>query len=245
MAGARRRGNLDDPALGRQRHDRAVGRHPAGPHDARRCRASARGRRSGAGTAPAESSFWIPTALLAARRCACAAGRDGSCDGRPQGSRRAGLASVPSRRSIVRRHSLHSSRPSREPGREAARTRAAAQALVDEAGFGGYSRAPSSTWRRHGSPSTRRGTRMPARRLRAPTACGRMLDHGVPWLTIAGRARADARTSRTRRRRRRPHGSRRDRGGARAPPGMGCWSTTRGSCATASRRRPGLREPGR
>ena len=45
------RGNLDDPALGRKRHDRALGRHPASGNDARRCRASGRRRRSGAGSA--------------------------------------------------------------------------------------------------------------------------------------------------------------------------------------------------
>ena len=51
VACARRRSNLGDPALGWQRDDRAAGRRPAGAHDAGRCRAGARGRRCGAGSA--------------------------------------------------------------------------------------------------------------------------------------------------------------------------------------------------
>ena len=42
LARPRRRGDLEDRALGRQRHDRAVGRHTTRAHDAERCRAGTR-----------------------------------------------------------------------------------------------------------------------------------------------------------------------------------------------------------
>ena len=53
LARPRRRRSLEDPALGRERHDRAVGRHAARAHDAERRRAGARGRRCGTGSAAA------------------------------------------------------------------------------------------------------------------------------------------------------------------------------------------------
>ena len=40
------------PLVGRQRHDRALGRHPAREHDVERCRAGARRRRPGADQLP-------------------------------------------------------------------------------------------------------------------------------------------------------------------------------------------------
>ena len=43
-ARSRRRGDLEDPALGWQRRDQAVGRHPEGAHDAERCRTGSRRR---------------------------------------------------------------------------------------------------------------------------------------------------------------------------------------------------------
>ena len=67
-------------------------------------------------------------------------------------------------------------------------------------------RAPHScTLRRHGSHSTRPDTGRRERRWRAPTVCGRMLDHGLPWmavqvgleLTRAHLALADAGAART------------------------------------------------
>ena len=53
VARARRGGDLDDRALGWERHDRALGCHPASAHDAERCRAGARRHRAGAQSAPA------------------------------------------------------------------------------------------------------------------------------------------------------------------------------------------------
>ena len=53
LAHRRRRSVLEDPAFGRERRHRAVGRHAARAHDAERCREGARGRERGTGAASA------------------------------------------------------------------------------------------------------------------------------------------------------------------------------------------------
>jgi LuxR family transcriptional regulator, maltose regulon positive regulatory protein len=85
VARSRRGGNLDDPALGWQHHDRALGRHPAGAHDAERRRAGARRSQPGAESAPAGKRL-DPGCAPHARRCARTARRNRSCEGRPRGS---------------------------------------------------------------------------------------------------------------------------------------------------------------
>ena len=145
VARARRRGDLGDPALGRQRHDRAVGRHPAGAHDARRCRAGARRRRSGAEPAPAGE-------LLAADRAADprrrprAARRNRSCDGRPHGGRRDGAGGRRRRRGLPR-----------------TRTARAPRGQAGSLGRGRATRAGGAGRRRRGGPRRLRVERDRAR----------------------------------------------------------------------------------
>ena len=248
VARSRRRGDLDDPALGWQRHDRAVGRHAAGAHDARRRRAGARRRRSGAGSAPAEQLV-DPRRAPHARRCACAARRDRSCDGGPArasiddgaGGRRRATTSP------WHRHSSRSSRPSRAPGARQRQRARAAQALVEEAGLGDYSsERDRRTWRRRVSHSTRRDTEDARAALARAHRLRPLLDHGLPWLTVQVGLELTRAHLALAERERRPHDSHRDRARARAPPGPGHpWSRMRGSCATASRRPPGRPVPGR
>ncbi len=172
LARPRRRGDLEDPALGRQRHDRAVGRHAARAHDAERCRAGARRRRSGAGSALA-GQFLDPDRTPRPRSCARPARRHRSCSGgafRQPSSE--GWPPAASKRSSWRTRSSRSSRPRREPGvrqgnahgqqKRSSRSRASATTR----------RARSRTSQRRGSRSTRRGRKMPARRWCVPTACG-------------------------------------------------------------------------
>ena len=88
VAGSRRRGDLDRPSGGWQRHDRAVDRSPARAHDAGRCRTCARRRESGARSAPT-GKLVDPRRAPYAGRCARAARRNRSCDGGPGGHRSA------------------------------------------------------------------------------------------------------------------------------------------------------------
>ena len=138
VAGPRRRGDLDDPALGRQRHDRALGRHAAGAHDGERCRASARRRRACARSAPAGQRL-DPDRAPRSRSCARAARRDRSRDGRPHRSRRAGAGRRQRRRGLPGAGTACA--PRRQGGRlgRGGATRRAAQAFVDETGLGDYS----------------------------------------------------------------------------------------------------------
>ena len=153
------------PALGWQRHDRALGRHPAGAHDAGRRRAGARRRRSGAESAPAGERVEPGRAPhREALRTRCSARPIARRTTSRQPSRR-GWRPAPPRRSTSRRHSSRSSRPTQGAWGEAGRRARAAQALVEEAGLGDYSTERARvTWRRRASRSTRQDTTMPARR---------------------------------------------------------------------------------
>ena len=82
LAGPRRRGSLENPTLGRQRHDRAVGRHAARAHDVERCRAGARRRRWGARSALG-GQFLGPYRTPRPRSRARPARRDRSCSSGP------------------------------------------------------------------------------------------------------------------------------------------------------------------
>ena len=94
---------------------------------------------------------------------------------------------------------------------EAGQRARAAQALVDESGLGDYSSsaivhvATARVALHEARQEDARAALTRAHRLRP------MLDHGIPWVTVAGRARAHPRPSRTRRGGRRSHGSQRDR----------------------------------
>ena len=64
LARSRRGGDLDDPALGRQRDDRALGRHATSAHDAERCRAGACRQPTMALNGLPPESDWVTVALL-------------------------------------------------------------------------------------------------------------------------------------------------------------------------------------
>ena len=247
VARPRRRGNLDDPALGRQRHDRALGRHPAGAHDAE----TVSSRRS---PTPiwrwisfSPDSSWSSDRAPRSRRCARAARRDRSCDGRPHGDRRDGAgASAPSRRSTVAQAQLALLAAKQGAWGEAAQRAQAAQALVEETGLGDYSSSALA------HVATARVALHEARQEDARAALTRahrlrpLLDHGLPWLTIqvgleltrAHLALGEAGAART--------DPRRDRAGARAPPGHGLARRGRaGAARRAWRRPPGRPAPGR
>jgi LuxR family transcriptional regulator, maltose regulon positive regulatory protein len=77
VAGSRRRGDLDGPSRGWQRHDRAVDRNSARAHDSRWCRKCACRRESGARSAPT-GKLVDPRRAPYARCCARAARRNPS-----------------------------------------------------------------------------------------------------------------------------------------------------------------------
>ena len=207
MARSRRRGNLDDPALGRQRHDRALGRQPAGGNDARRCRAGARRRRSGAGSSS-------PTRVVGGPpRLSCEALRM-RCSAQP----------------IVRRTtSRRASRRGWHGGAAEVVIVAQAQLALLAAKQGGWGEAGRRA--RRGTSGRRRGRprRLLVERARArgdgarrtprgqTGGCPRGADARAPSAADArprppladdpGRARAHSRPSRARRARRGPHGS--------------------------------------
>ena len=173
LARPRRRCDLEDPALGRERHDRAVGRHAARAHDAERRRAGARRRRCGAGSAAAGQllgSYRAPRP----RRRARPARRHGSRDGRLLRNRRAGAGDRQRRGGLPgggtaraprgQGGSLGRGRATRAGGRSASSTRRASATTR---------RARSCTSRQHGRAARGEARRMSARRWRVPTACGR------------------------------------------------------------------------
>ena len=174
VARARRRGDLDDPALGRQRHDRALGRHPAGAHDARRCRAGARRRRSGAGSVrPRERLDADSRSSFEALRMRCSARPIGRRTTSRQPSRR-GWPSAPSRTCYVAAGTARAARgQAGSLGRGSASAHARHRRSSRRRASATTRRARSCTRRRRASRSTRRDRRRRARRWRAPTGCGR------------------------------------------------------------------------
>ena len=130
-------------------------------------------------------SGWIPVALAHPRRRACAARRNRSCDGRPHRSRRAGLAVGAVGRRLRRAGTARAPRgQAGSLGRGGGNAHGRHRRSSTRRASATTRRARSCTWRRRASHSTRRDRTMRARRWRARTACGRLLDHGIPWLTV-------------------------------------------------------------
>ena len=174
MAFACRGSHLDHPALGRQRHDRALGRYPACVHDAGRCRACARGRTSRArAVCPGKSLATDRAAHPGCRVMRCSAPPTWRGPTWPRPSTKASLRtpSWPSRALalLAARQGAGASRTARTPGPGPRR--------------GNRSRplrgAPSCMRRWHASPSTKDGRPMPARHCCASTARP-LLDYGAP-----------------------------------------------------------------
>ncbi len=243
-----RRGNLDDPALRWQRDDRALGRHPAGAHDAERRRParsptpSWRWICSHRGAAGAMSHSWP------AGRRACAARRNRSSEGRPHrgGGAGAGVRRRDRGRCPGTGHSSRCSRPSAEPGTTRGSAPEQLKRSSTETGLDDYSTSALA------HVATARVALHEARREDARAVLARahrlrpLLDHGLPWVTIeigleltrAHLALAEPGRG--------PHGPDRNRAGARAPPATwGRWPRTHGSCTVAWPRRPGRMVPGR
>ena len=240
VACARRRSNLGDPALGWQRHDRAMDRHPAGAHDARRCRAGARRRRSGAGSA-------LRREWLEADRARCFEALRTRCSARPIARRatspqpsRKGWPRAPRKRSTADGAMLALLAAKRGAWAEARQRAQAAQAPVEEAGLGDYGTSAIAL-RGDGARRAPRGETGGCARgagTRAPSAAAARPRPSVD--DRPRRARAHTRPSRARRSERRPHDPHGDRAGARAPSAdgvVGRRSAT--SCATVSRRATG------
>ena len=119
------------------------------------------------------------------RRCACAARRDRSCDGRPRRQPSSwGSRSAPSKTSIVAQAQLALLAAEQGAWGEAAQRARAAQALVEETGLGDYSTSAIV------HVATARVALHEARHEDARAALARahrlrpLLDHGLPWLTV-------------------------------------------------------------
>ena len=184
VAVAGRWSHLGDPPVGRQRHDRALGRQPARVHDAGRCRAGAGGRASGArGVRPGER---LATERAGhSRRRPCAAGRHRPGEGRPGAAVDTGLASGAFEDAFVAHAELALLACTAgclwsEAGRHARQ----AQAIVEETGLGDYGTSAIAACcggrvaLHEGRQSDARAALAGAHRLRP------LLDHGLPWLTI-------------------------------------------------------------
>ena len=181
MARSRRRGDLDDPALGWKRHDRALGRHV-------RAHMMPDGVEQALADADLALRQLAPDEWLAAdratspRHCARAARRDRSRDGRPRRQRsRRGWRPAPSRRSYVAQAQLALLAAKRGAWGEAER-RARAGTSARRGGRPRRLRVERAraTRRRRASRSTRyrqedaRAALARAHRLRP------LLDHGFP-----------------------------------------------------------------
>ena len=170
---SRRRRNLGDPALGRQRHDPALGGHSAGPHDAERCRASARRRRTGARQARS-GKLLDPHHTPGSGRCERAARRHRSCCGRTHRSRRAGAGARRRGRGLPGAGTARASRSQdREPGARQSNKHELPRHSSTRRVSATTRRARSRMWRRLELQFTRQGMGMPAQSWHGPTACGR------------------------------------------------------------------------
>ena len=248
VARARRRGDLGDPARGRQRDDRALGRDPAGAHDAGRCRAGARRRRAARWTELAPGERLAADRAPHPRRRARAARRDRSRDGRPhdEPSRRA-WRPVPSEEVYLAHAQLAllAAKQGAWARQRATRTRARRR-VVEEAGLGDYGGsaiafAVTARVALHEARPRRRprgaGARAPPAAVARPRPS--LADHPVGL-------ELDARPSRARRGERGPHDPRaRPSRCSSSVPTWARWSRTRASCASAWRRAPGRPAPGR
>ena len=235
-----------DPALRRQRDDRALGCHAASAHDGQRRRTCRRRREPGARPARVRERLDLGRAARSRYR-AC------GCSAKPSARRRttqlpskSGLRAAPSKTSSLHTPSSRFSQPVGAPGARPDSHARAAQALVETHSLGEYSTSAlanvvSARVALHeGRREDARAALARAHRLRP------LLDHGASMADRRGRARARSRPSRTRRGRRRPNRPHRDRARDRAPPrprrpGRG---STRAR-ATASRRAPGRPARGR
>ena len=245
MARSRRRGDLGASALGRQRHDRALGRHPARAHDARRCRAGARRRRSGAEPARPRELLEADHAPDPGRR-ARAARRDRSRDGRPHGSRRDGAGVRRRRRGPPGTRTARAARRRRgEPGARQGDARGRHRTSSRRRASATTERARSRSRRRRASPSTRDDTRTPVRHWPAPTDCGRCSTTAFPGRRSKSGSSSHAPISRS------PTPARPARYSPRPSRCSSCvptWahsSRRRASCTSAWRRPTGRPAPGR
>ena len=181
----RRGGHLGHPALGRQRHDRALGRHSARAHDGGRRRARARGRGARPRAAP-------PGKRLASRPpCSSEASRR-RCSAPPIAreptSRRPSRRRWPAAPSEECLHRAGAARAARGAAGRLGRGRAPragrAQALVEETGLGDYSTsalahvATARVALHEGRQADARAALTRAHRLRP------LLDHSLPWLAV-------------------------------------------------------------
>ena len=245
LARARRRCGLEDPALGRQRHHRAVDRNAARAHDgrtasSRRSRTPMRRwlscRRTASGSRPRSSAEALRRPCLASDQAVATLSTTVE-RGRATGSVE----------EVFLAHALLALLAAREGAwGEAGRHARAAEALVDESGLGAYS--TSAIVHARGSTCRLHEARPDDVRACAGT-CPPPAAHARPRHSLArrrSRRRAHAHPSRTRRGSHRPHDAPRDRAGAGAPPRHGRLSPrTHESCATASRRPPGRAARGR
>ena len=179
-----RRGSFEDPALGRQRHDRALGRHAAGTHDGERRRAGARGRRSGTRSTPT-GQFLGFHRTPRPRSCARPARGNRSCGGGSVRYRRARARDWQRRRGLSgKRHNSRSSRRRKEHGPRQGGTPGRRKRSPGSPASTATRRARSCTSRRHASRCTRRGSTMSTWRLTGFTACGRCSTTAFPGPTV-------------------------------------------------------------
>ena len=140
---------------------------------AKRCRAGARRRRSGAGSAPHRRVSWIPVALLIRGVAHALLGATDRATDDLTAAVERGLAVGGLRRRLRgSRPSSRSSPPSKEPGATQLNTHERRKRSSRRRASATTRRARSRTSRRRVSLSTRRDTRTPARRWPAPTGCG-------------------------------------------------------------------------
>ena len=156
------------------------------------------------------------------RRRACAPRRDRRAPGRLHGGRSRWAAAGASEDVYLAHAQLALLASEDGAWGEAGRHARAAQAVVEEAGLGDYATSALALCRRRpASRSTRGGTEDARAALARAHRLRPLLDHGLPWLTVqvgleltrAHLALGEAGAG--------PHGARRDRARARAPPGPG------------------------
>ena len=184
MARARRRRNLDDPTLGRQRHDRTVGRQPAGLHDAKRRRAGACRRQPGAGEVLTRKRAGSRTRSCIRGVAHALLGEHARATDDLTTAVDKGLAAGAAEEVYLAQAELALLAVKQGAWAEAAQRARAAQALVDETGLGDYASSAivhvvtARVALHEARPEDARAAITRAHRLRP------LLDHGIPWLTI-------------------------------------------------------------
>ena len=178
-----RRGATSATRFGRQRHDRALGRHAASPHDGRWRGAGARRRRSVVDLLPATSQ-WVSTARLARGVAHALLGATDRAREELTATVEQGQAAGAVEEVFLAHAQLALLAIKEGAWVEAADHADAAQAVVDEAGLGDYSTSAIV------HVATARVALHAARLEDARAAIARahrlrpMLDHGIPWLAV-------------------------------------------------------------